>query len=155
MQTTTTGNSSSNLTADDIARAIEAIKHNSILDFEKLPDTLTSRYPERRKSMPMEIAWIEGALIQGHFLVLPERSFDVVINQLRELGFYEEAIDRIYKSHYLPAKSDTWTADGVLIKDVLTTMQKYGNAPQIQPEGKGGDIQDSRRDVKGDKAHLS
>lgn len=104
------------LTRDDLINALARIKANS-MDIQHVATTFTTEYPEMRRNMTAELGWIESSLLMGHFLVIPQRIYELSIKELREkYGFYEEALARIYESRFLLAENGNYK-DGLLIQE--------------------------------------
>lgn len=99
-----TFSTASALTPLDVQNAIELLKKNSGQTLQDMAITRTSAKPGARHLIPMDLVMIENHLLNGYFLVMPESQHDKMIPQLRAIGFYEEAIARIFKSRYLPTK---------------------------------------------------
>ena len=107
---------SKSLTRDDLINALARLRANS-MDMRHVATTFTTKHEDKRKNITAELAWIESSLLMGHFLVLPERIFELSVKELREeYGFYEEALARIHESRFLAAEAGNYK-DGLLIQE--------------------------------------
>lgn len=90
------------LTEADLLNARDALRANDRIREQYVRTTRTSLHPEKRSAMPFELALIENQLLAGYVLVVPAPHHDALIPELRELGFFEEALANIFRSEYLP-----------------------------------------------------